>query len=159
MKKPKHQPRMAHAKYHAVAISPKKLKQALPVIKKILAGYDFDAIAFRGLSGTLLAMPIAMATGKTLLAVRKPGEKSHSAYRMVQGDKNSEHYIIVDDFQESGETARAIMNAVSQFNSSKCLGILEVNYLFHGSGCGELKSDAAERKLTPVRGVPDDLYS
>lgn len=73
----------------------------------------FDAIAFRGLSGALVAPSIAIMMNKHLLAVRKTGDTDHSKYR-VEGYMGCP-YIIVDDLIESGETMETIIDAVGSF--------------------------------------------
>lgn len=71
---------------------------------------EFDCIAFRGMSGALLAAPVASALGKNLILVRKD-EKRHSMYR-VEGVRSKTRYIIVDDFVSTGDTVRAIIEAI-----------------------------------------------
>lgn len=101
----------------------KLVKAAVPLLKK----YDFDAIAFRGISGALVAPILAFQLNKTLLVVRKPkesGEASHCSAR-VEGDLNTLRYIIIDDFQSSGRTVDAIITEVHAFApEARCLGAL-----------------------------------
>jgi len=106
------------------------MREAKCVVKKsiaILRAYDFDAIAFRGLSGALIAPIIAMQMGKSLLAVRKD-EKTHSIHK-VEGDISARRYIIVDDFIATGSTVRAILKHVKDFSGAKCIGVLQAYYL------------------------------
>src|SRR4051812_10409313 len=75
---------------------PERFFETLHDIINVLSRYDFDAIAFRGLSGALFAPTVAMKMGKTLIAVRKKST-IHSS-RIVEGDYNARRYIILDDF-------------------------------------------------------------
>lgn len=101
------------------------IKRAAHDLKK--QGYDFDAIAFRGMSGALLASPLSMALDKTMILVRK-GEDCHSLFK-VEGDVGARKYIIVDDFIGTGTTVRAIIKEIfeeTKYHECQCVGILEL---------------------------------
>jgi adenine/guanine phosphoribosyltransferase-like PRPP-binding protein len=109
-------------------IRPSDNKKIIRNCIAVLSHLDFDTIAFRGLSGALLAPVIAMKMGKELIAVRK-GEKCHS-YRMLEGNTAVERYVIVDDFVSCGDTVRAILDEVyAVAPEAKCIGVLEANHL------------------------------
>ena len=72
---------------------------------------EFDAIAFRGLSGALIAPSVADQLGKKLIAIRKPDDGSHGT--SVEGETSETQYIILDDFVSSGSTVRAIIDAIT----------------------------------------------
>lgn len=74
---------------------------------------DFDAIAFRGVSGALVAPAVAAELHKPLLLVRKNSESSHSLYQVEGCDKYKCRYIIIDDFVCSGSTIKAIVNDIN----------------------------------------------
>lgn len=149
----KHKTNFTHAGYHKVSMRPDRLKKLRPVIRKILSRYEFEAIAFRGLSGALLAMPIAIALDKSLLMVRKETDQCHSTYLPVQGDTNTKRYIIIDDFKSSGSTAQAIRDAVRAFApQAECLGVLEVNHLFDEDTERVKTNKAARYELASVDG-------
>lgn len=78
---------------------------------------EFDAIAFRGVSGALIAPIVADKLGKGLVIVRKKKENSHS-YQETEGYVRSEKYIIIDDIMDSGTTIKEIVKNLS----SKCVG-------------------------------------
>ena len=91
---------------------------------EVLSGDEFDAIAFRGMSGALLATPVALAMKKTLILVRHLDDPSHSE-EMVEGDCTARTYVILDDFIASGDTVRAIKEAVADWApQAKYLGTL-----------------------------------
>lgn len=88
----------------------------------------FDSLAFRGMSGAVIAPPVALALKKHLIMVRKPLDQieTHSDH-LVEGNLSSKKYIIIDDFMSSGRTARDIVKAVADFApAAKCLGMLAV---------------------------------
>lgn len=86
--------------------------QTLRPIKK-----TFDTVAFRGMSGALVAPLVAAKMKKHLIMVRKPGDGSHSQYT-VEGNINSQAYIIIDDFISTGNTCRAIIDAIANWQTS-----------------------------------------
>jgi hypothetical protein len=74
---------------------------------------NFDAIAFRGMSGALVSAPIAIALKKHLILVRK-NEVRYSCHG-VEGPKGDYNYLIVDDLISSGDTVRAIHREIGYF--------------------------------------------
>jgi adenine/guanine phosphoribosyltransferase-like PRPP-binding protein len=89
----------------------------------------FDAIAFRGISGAIIAPVVAYLMGKKLIAVRKEAG-SHSDY-MVEGPTSAMRYVIVDDCRSSGKTADKIIEDIDQHLASehRCIGM----YLYNGN--------------------------
>jgi len=76
---------------------------------------EYDAIAFMGLSGALIAPGVADRLGKPLIAVRK--EKSVHSPTQVEGYASGRRYIIVDDCVASGTTVRNIFEALQKAGS------------------------------------------
>lgn len=74
---------------------------------------DFDVIAFRGMSGAMVAPAVAMELGKQFMLVRKPG-KSHSDYSIEGFPKKSFSYIIIDDLIDSGKTMDIIYDDIKR---------------------------------------------
>jgi len=91
------------------------------------SGIEFDAIAFRGNSGALLASPLATLLKKHLILVRKNTADSHS-YTTVEGcSKRNCRYIIVDDLIASGKTVQEIFcNISNELESPVLVGIFMV---------------------------------
>src|SRR5271166_4732220 len=111
----------------ATALTPWKLRKALTNTVKFLKTKEFDAIAFRGLSGSLVAPIVALRLKKTLLAVRKDTSDSHSSY-MVEGDLAAKRYVIVDDFIAGGSTVYNIMKEVhTAAPRAECVGYFGYN--------------------------------
>lgn len=110
-----HKPRIEACCYLEDAFNPKLLPKYLNQTFKAIEqwGGEFDSIAFRGLSGALLAPALAIGLEKSLIAVRK-NESRHSGLK-VEGDQAARSYIIVDDFVSTGETVREIERLVYGF--------------------------------------------
>lgn len=83
----------------------------------------FDAIAFTGLSGSVIAGAVGLAMDKYLYCVRKDGENRHSGYQ-CEGPGTGLRYVIIDDFISTGSTLRRIRNMVSAHtdNAAQCVG-------------------------------------
>ena len=98
----------------------KTVKKSLEFIRKNKLQDTFDAIAFRGLSGALIAPILASRLDKTLIAVRKHktcekcGNSTAHSYRTVEGNLGANRYIIVDDFVSSGVTVRTIIKSIAE---------------------------------------------
>ena len=107
---PMHKHRIECAAHLERGLDPVLRRLTIENLLRILKHFDFDAIAFRGLSGALIVPTIAMMMDKTLLAVRK-GEQSHSS-RMVEGDYNARRYVIIDDLIASGTTVQTIVQSI-----------------------------------------------
>lgn len=87
------------------------------------AGFSFNAVAFCGMSGALIAPAIAEAFGVEMIMVRKR-DRSHSAYE-VEGAMGSGRYIIVDDLISTGSTIEHIIERIKSFdNSAVCDGVV-----------------------------------
>jgi orotate phosphoribosyltransferase-like protein len=91
---------------------------------------NFDSIAFRGVSGALVAPILAHKLKKHLISVRKNTHDSHvmSNYK-VEGNVASQSYIIVDDFICSGNTIKTIVNEVMEWQErygyeGKCYAVV-----------------------------------
>lgn len=101
--------------------------------KEILNFPEFDAIAFRGLSGALVTIPLAHILKKDIIVVRKPkDDEPHHSWRMVEGlEPSGKRIIIVDDFVSTGRTIKAILEEIKKISSPgnpcKFVGILLYN--------------------------------
>jgi adenine/guanine phosphoribosyltransferase-like PRPP-binding protein len=94
--------------------------------------FEFDTIAFRGMSGAVVAPPIALAMGKELIMVRK-GESTHSSYD-VEGNADAKRVLIIDDLVASGGTARAVRKGVREIApTAEIIGVLEYTQMHYAS--------------------------
>lgn len=96
------------------AIDVRLLHTSVDAAVEVLKHFEFDALAFRGMSGALIAPAIAMRLNKSLILVRKDEDNTHSN-QSVEGDRTARTYIIIDDFQATGDTARKIIKGVRGF--------------------------------------------
>jgi hypothetical protein len=112
-----HVPQYSHSGYLDQILQTDRLRETSEKAALILAGLDFDAIAFSGMSGALIAPVLALALNKTLIMVRKFGDDSHSVEQrngaLVEGDFGAHRYVIVDDLISSGRTARYIRDQIA----------------------------------------------
>lgn len=91
---------------------------------------EFDAIAFRGVSGAMVAPTVAYLMGKHVLVVRK-SDGNHSSFR-VEGPVNLDRYVIVDDLLCTGNTINVIQMEVLRHNEkAKCVGVCLYNNDVH----------------------------
>lgn len=126
-------PKFYGADYLCEFLNPVTLKYKTELAVKVLNGFgpfaklEFDAIAFSGQSGSLIAPIVAMLMGKSLIMVRKSGVRSHSSYK-VEGDINAKSYIIIDDLTSSGKTIEFIQTSMRDegFKHCKYVGMLGV---------------------------------
>jgi len=80
----------------------------------VKSNLKFDAIAYTGCSGALVAPTIAYLLNKHLIVVRKD-EGAHS-FNRVEGYVNKNepiNYIIIDDFIETGKTINTIYEKIA----------------------------------------------
>jgi len=71
-----------------------------------------QAVAFRGISGALVAPIVAFKLGLNAIAVRKPGADCHNGithHSIALEGSPVERYVIVDDFVNTGETIKKIV--------------------------------------------------
>jgi hypothetical protein len=98
----------------------KKIEEAARSLSKFRETTSFQALAFRGMSGALLAPAISIEIGCSLIFVRK-GEATHSIYQ-VEG-LYSAKYVFVDEFIGTGSTFGTVVESISKYSSdSECVG-------------------------------------
>ena len=109
-----------------------QLARDIQITKAACALVEFDAIAFTGVSGALVAPAVAAALGKFLIVVRKKAEKknSHSPY-LVEGPRYAVRFIVIDDFISTGKTMDTVITKVhDDLNPlSQCVGYIEYTRL------------------------------
>lgn len=109
--------------YFSESLIPKQREETIIESLAILSIHqsEFDAIAFRGVSGAVIAPILAWELDKVLIPVRKfwDEEDSH-AYATVEGDgwlyaDRAPRVVIVDDFISSGTTINTIHNLLTDW--------------------------------------------
>lgn len=115
---------MIQSSYLNDVLSPSSLKQiAAKICRKLkYRKNDFDVIAFRGMSGALIAPIVAAKMNKGMLMVRKESDKNHSNFT-VEGNIAGDRFIIIDDLVCTGDTIREIVSKVQKGTSKKFVGL------------------------------------
>lgn len=114
-------------------LKPKELRQNIARVVKYIRQNNlidaFDTIAFRGMSGALVAPTVALRLRKELIMVRK-GEPSHARYE-VEGNAAAKRVLIVDDFVSTGDTVREITKGVRNITkgAASIIGCVEYRNL------------------------------
>ena len=98
-------------------------KEVLKTAIGKLARMEFDAIAFCGMSGALIAPSLAASLKREIIMVRKEDDcNNHSPYR-VEGYVSAQTYIFVDDFVGTGSTFEHVLTQIQGFAPhARCLG-------------------------------------
>lgn len=79
-----HTPVYNHSEYLEPLVRTENLRKSVNDALDILDAEDFDSIAFRGISGALIAPTLALLMDKTLCAVRKPQQEISHACNNVE---------------------------------------------------------------------------
>lgn len=133
-----YRPKIKCTSHLTIGLNPEQFAETLHDIVNVLRHHDFDAIAFRGLSGALFAPTVAMKMSRTLIAVRKKAT-IHST-RIVEGDYNARRYVILDDFVSSGDTVRHIVDEICDaIPDARCIGVCEYMYLHNNAAARQLR--------------------
>lgn len=129
---------MISSTYLSCILTPNTLERIVEDTYEVLKRHknEFDAIAFRGMSGAMVAPQVAVKLKKSLLMVRK-GEDCHS-YSAVEGEFDIKSYVIVDDLVDTGKTIQTIINSIksaitgpgrikSEGKGPNCIGMVFYN--------------------------------
>lgn len=82
-----------------------------------------ECMVARGKSGMGMAFPLSMETGIPVVVARKEDERSHGM--PLEGDGNFGTYVIIDDFIDSGDTCKSIVQQItSEHGNTRCIAIL-----------------------------------
>jgi hypothetical protein len=118
----------AHSEYLRGCLHPLALAERLQRAVAALSGWTYGALACRGVSGLFYTAPLTLLVGRPAIVVRKRKEGCHGM--PVEGYREATHYIIIDDFVSTGETARAISRTITEWAPHMhCLGVLQVSRL------------------------------
>jgi orotate phosphoribosyltransferase-like protein len=94
------------------------IDEAVKRLRWVRKKLPFDAVAFRGVSGAALGPTVADRLGVNIIAIRKPGDGSHSS-NTAEGVRGV-RYIVIDDFVSSGKTLKTVVDTLSDCT---CVGI------------------------------------
>lgn len=97
----------------------KRVDQFTAIMRSWLAARPNQPIShlvYRGVSGACMAWPLSYRLRIPVIAIRKPGETSHSYdgdnIGAISGDGDLCGYVIVDDFICSGNTIQRIIDRI-----------------------------------------------
>lgn len=138
--------------YLAETLSPASrrdtVRRVVRAIKK--SKIEFDAIAFRGMSGALIAPLVADKLDKSVILVRKKEDNTHSSYKIETDNEKITRYIIVDDLISSGATMREIRKQIALegacFRKTDCVGVFLYSETWARIN-GNVKFPPVQRKL------------
>lgn len=99
-------------------------EQLISAIKE--SKINYDAIAFTGQSGSMIAPHVAARLNKKMLMVRIEGGRCHSS-ESVEGYLSSKKYVVIDDRIAYGNTIVNIQRSLLAFNESKMIGLFLYN--------------------------------
>lgn len=116
---------------------------------------NFDAFVGTGISGAAVVPLLAYEFGKEFAIVRKDRDGSHSPHDIESGFIGDVRWLFVDDFIQSGETARRVCKAMyDKFPYSTCVG----GWLYH-EGVTVADTLYREGQLVEAKNVLDGLPS
>lgn len=115
------------SQYLQSALTPGDIKIIVKRLIAKLKHLDFEAIAFQGYSGALIAPIVAYKMNKCPILVRKETFKDAHSCQAVEGlysHKRIIKYIIIDDFIDTGTTIRNINYKINQTTGTyECIGV------------------------------------
>lgn len=85
----------------------------------------FDAIVAQGMSGVVVAVPVALNLGKPVGIIRKDSDCAHQGSKIVGECQLKSRVLWVDDFILGGETEKRVRRAVENLG-----GKLVARYLY-----------------------------
>ena len=120
----------AHSDYLENALSSEPRQKIVDFCVNQVSKIDCDSIAFRGMSGALIAPIVSYITGKNLIMVRKSDDSSHSDFKIETSSTKCKKFVIIDDFISRGKTIDNILETIMAypvFDCCKCVGIILYN--------------------------------
>lgn len=78
-----------------------------------LRQYEFDTLAFSGISGASIGFILAQLMDKEVISVRQPGVKRHAGNQYnEEGYRHALKYIVIDDLISTGTTVARVIRGV-----------------------------------------------
>jgi orotate phosphoribosyltransferase len=117
-------------------VEPARRREAVEKTRRRITRLEFDAVAFTGLSGSVIAGAVVSAMDKYLYCVRKSAENRHSEYQ-VEGPSTGLRYVVIDDFISTGETIKRIIELVGAHTDGQatCVGGVSLARRCVAPGC------------------------
>lgn len=149
------------ATYFDSAIDERRARTVKTAVKFLKAKTkEFDAIAFSGMSGAVMAPILAYLLDKQLIIVRKdrgsehPDQASHSSAAVEYAGSLRTRVVIVDDFIASGKTVKRI---IEKIRDRQLRTEIVAVYCYHSGTSTYRKELLAEQGIKiQVWDTPDD---
>jgi len=119
---------MSISEYLCAALDKRTLPNIIKNAIEFSRNIEFDSIAVRGMSGSIVASAIAFELEKNIIIIRKDKDNTHSD-ATVEYSFYPRKYIIVDDFISSGKTIKTIIEEMEEdalkchYDNPKCIGV------------------------------------
>lgn len=135
----------------------KTIDKTVATASDLLEKYQFDTIAFSGMSGAAMAFILSHKLNLPLLCVRKKedGSHFHQAYPMrgngllCEGNLDTQNYLIVDDFIATGETINRMVRVIKrEVPKAVCVSILLYAEVFNRSWA--LPNSSSNKQLPTI---------
>jgi orotate phosphoribosyltransferase len=111
-------------------LTPQRIKESVTAAVKLFRGVKtrYTFIVCSGYSGVLIAPHVVLAVNKELIIVRKSAQNTHGML-VEQHNIRGKDYIILDDFIQTGDTVRRIIEILQKEKPHlKCVGIVAYDY-------------------------------
>lgn len=110
------------------------VRTLVKVIKRKVGVENFDAIAYRGMSGAGVATVVGYLLKKPLVMVRKVDiESAHSCYN-VEGAIDAKRMVVIDDCIATGSTLYKIVKDIIHARQVETEGLEVVAVLLYNDG-------------------------
>jgi orotate phosphoribosyltransferase len=98
------EPRYSHCRHLTEALPRRVADETIDTLKMMLTGVDFDTIAYRGISGTVMGPVLAYLLKKEQILVRKDHGKRCASGLWVEGFRHASKIVVLDDLIGSGSS-------------------------------------------------------
>lgn len=121
--------------YSDTLFNPQRLREAAQLALDKVKRVEHELaepihIAVTGKSGIAMAFAMSMIGDVNIVTIRKTNETSHGS--KIEGFGALGKYIVLDDFVDSGQTVRRVVNELNDFAASRsaghkpeCVGFIE----------------------------------
>lgn len=115
------EPKYTHCSHMEYALPRAQADRTIQSLCDVLLPMEFDTIAFRGISGTIIAPIIAYKLSKEMIMVRKNHGGDCASGRWVEGFRGTCKYIVLDDLLCSGGSVVDTILGVRAFTKDRAI--------------------------------------
>lgn len=108
------------------AMNREERKETVEECIQKLRQFDFDTLAFSGISGASIGFILAQLMDKEIISVRQPGVKRRAGNQYnEEGYRHALKYVVIDDLISTGTTAARVIRGVRKIApQAELVGIL-----------------------------------